>query len=66
MQIFDEYVSGQPLIRKHSDLDHRYMGRFNFVRWHHTSWSFPMGGARGQKLVYLKYKYDLSVLYEYT
>ena len=64
MQMFDEYVSGEPLIRKHSDLDYRYMG--NFVRWHHTSWSFPMGGAIGQKLVQFKYKYDLSVLHEYT
>ena len=41
MQIFDEHISGQPLIIKHSDLAHtrRYTGRF--VRWHHTSGSFP-------------------------
>ena len=66
MQIFDEHVSGQPHIRKHSDLDRRYMGIFNFVGWHHTSGSFSMGGARGQKLVHFKHKYDLSVLNEYT
>ena len=41
MQIFDDHVPGQPLIRKQSELDHtvRYMGRF--VRWHQTSGSFP-------------------------
>ena len=66
MQFFYEHVSGQPLIRKHSALDHRYMGSFNFVRWHHTSGSIAMGGARGQKLVHFKHKYDLSVLLEYT
>ena len=59
MQIFDEHVSGQPLIRKHSDLDHtrRYMGIF--VRWHHTSGSFPGGGSRGQSLIHFKHKYNL-------
>ena len=66
MQMFDEHVSGQPLIRKQLDLDHRYMGRFNFVRWHHTSRSFPMGGARGHNCVHFKHKYDVSVLHEYT
>ena len=76
MQIFYEHVSVQPLIRKHSDLDHirkhsdldhRNMGRFNFVWWHHTSGSFPVGGARGQKLVHFKhtsmiYRFCMSTL----
>ena len=59
MQSFDEHVSGQPLIRKHSDLDHtrRYMRRF--VRWHHRSGPFPGGGARGQSLIHFKHKYNL-------
>ena len=61
MQIFDEHVSEQPLIRKHSDFDHtrRYMGKFNFVLWHHTSDSFTGDGARGQNLVHFKHKYNL-------
>ena len=44
-KFFDDHISGHPLSRKHSDLD---LGRFNFVRWHHTSGSFPGGGARGR------------------
>ena len=63
MQNFDEHVSGQPLIRNHSDLDHRYMGRFNFVRCYHTLRSFSLGGARSQNLVHFNHKYDLSVLH---
>ena len=68
MQIFDEHVSGQPLIRKHSDFDHtrRNMGRFNFVLWNHTSRSFPGDGARGQSLVHFKRKYNLYFLHELT
>ena len=54
MQNFDEHVSGQPLIRKHSDSDQtcRYMERFNFVQSHHTSGSFPGDGASGQNSVH--------------
>ena len=61
MQILDEHVSGQPLIRKHSYFDHtlRFMGSFNFALWHHTSGSFPGDGARGQSLVQFKHKYNL-------
>ena len=66
MQFFDDHVSGQPLIRKRSDLSHRYMERFNFVRWHHIAGSFSGGGARGQNLVHFKLKYNQYVLHELT
>ena len=64
MQNFAEHVSGLPRIRKHSNLDHtcRYTERFNFVRWHRTSGSFPGDGARGQNLVH----FNLLVLHELT
>ena len=50
MQNFDEHLPGQPLIRKHSDLDHtrRYMGRFNFVLWHQGP--IPGMGLDGAKV----------------
>ena len=48
MQIFDDHVSGQPLMRKHSDLDLRYMERFKFVRWHQILGAFSGDGARGK------------------
>ena len=59
MQNLDEHVSGQPLIRKHSDFDHTRMYIGRFVRWHHTLGSFPGGEARGQSLIHFKHKYNL-------
>ena len=52
MQIFNDHVSGQPLMRKHSDLDHRYMEKFNFVLWHLILGTFSGDGARGQNYIY--------------
>ena len=43
----------QPLIRKHSYLDHRYPGGSAFIPWLLTPGSMPRGGARGQKLGHL-------------
>ena len=43
-------ISHQPLIRKHSYLDHRYPGRFAFIPWLLTPGSMSWGGARGQNL----------------
>ena len=46
-------ISHQPLIRKHSYLDHRYPGGSAFIPWRLTPGSMPRGGARGQKLGHL-------------
>ena len=43
----------QPLIRKHSYLDHRYPGWPAFIPWLLTSELMPRGGARGQNLGHL-------------
>ena len=42
-------ISHQPLIRKHSYLDHRYTGGSAFIAWLLTPGSMPRGGARDQK-----------------
>ena len=46
-------ISHQPLIRKHSYLDHRYPGASAFIPWLLTPGSMPRGGARGQNLGHL-------------
>ena len=46
-------ISQQPLIRKHSYLDHRYTGVLAFSPLLLTPGSMPQGGARGQKLGHL-------------
>ena len=43
-------ISLQPLIRKHSYLDHRYPGGLALISWLLTAVSMPRGGARGQNL----------------
>ena len=43
-------ISHQPLIRKHSYLDHRYPGGSAFIPWLLTPGSILKGEARGQKL----------------
>ena len=43
-------ISHQPLIRKHSYLDHRYPGGSAFSPWLLTPESMPQGGDRGQNL----------------
>ena len=43
-------ISDQPLIRKHSYLDHRYPWGSAFIPWLLTPGSMPRGGARGQNL----------------
>ena len=47
-------ISHQPLIRKHSYLDHRYPWGFAFIPWLLTPGSMSQGGARGKKLGHLK------------
>ena len=47
-------ISHEPLIRKHSYLDHRYPGGSAFIPWLLTPGSLPQGGARGQNLGHLK------------
>ena len=51
---FLEVMSWEPLIRKHSYLDHRYPVGLAFIPWHRIPGSMPGGGARGQNLVHLK------------
>ena len=46
-------ISHQPLIRKHSYLDHRYPGGSTFIPWLLTPGSMTRGGARGQNLGHL-------------
>ena len=46
-------ISHQPLIRKHSYLDHRYSGGSAFIPCLLTLGSMPQGGARGQNLGHL-------------
>ena len=43
-------ISHQPIIRKHSYLDHRYPGGSAFILWLLTPGSMPWGGAKGQNL----------------
>ena len=47
-------ISHQPLIRKHSYLDHRYPWGSAFIPWFLTPGSMPQGGARGQNLGHIK------------
>ena len=46
-------ISHQPLIRKHSYLDHRYPVGSAFIPWLLTPGSMPRVGARGQNLGHL-------------
>ena len=46
-------ISHQPLIRKHSYLDHRFPGGSAFIPWLLTPGSIPRGGARDQNLGHL-------------
>ena len=46
-------ISHEPLIRKHSYLDHRYPGGSAFIPWLLTPGSMPQCGARGQNLGHL-------------
>ena len=46
-------ISHQPLIRKHSYLDHMYAGGSAFILWLLIPGSMPQGGARGQNLGHL-------------
>ena len=46
-------ISQQPLIRKHSYLDHRYPGGSAFIPRLVAPGSMPQGGARCQKLGHL-------------
>ena len=57
-------ISHQPLIRKHSYLDHRYPGGSAFIPWLLTPGSAPQGGARGQNLGHLKKGVFLLFCYE--
>ena len=50
---FEWSISHQPLIRKHSYLDHRYSGGSVFIPWLLTPGSMPRGGAIGQNLGHL-------------
>ena len=43
-------ITHQPIIRKHSYLDHRYPGGLAFIPWLLTPGSMPGDGARGKKL----------------
>ena len=52
-QVFQKFVSWQPLIRKHSYLDYRYIGGPVFIPWFLTPGLMPLGGARGQNLGHL-------------
>ena len=42
-------ISHQPLIRKHSYLDHKYPGGSTFIPWLLTPGSMPRGGTRDKK-----------------
>ena len=46
-------IPHEPLIRKHSYLDHRYPGGSAFIPWLLTPGSMPQVGARGQNLGHL-------------
>ena len=46
-------ISHEPLIRKHSYLDHRYPRGLVFIPWLLTPRSMSQGGARGQNLGHL-------------
>ena len=52
-QVFQKFISRQPLIRKHSYLDHRYPGGLAFIPWFLAPGLMPLGGARGQNLGHL-------------
>ena len=59
-------ISQQPLIRKHSYLDHRYPGGLAFILWLLTSGSMPRAGAKGQNLGHLSQSvFLLSLLWKY-
>ena len=52
-QVFQKFISRQPLIRKLSYLDHRYPGGPAFIPYLLTPGLMPRGGARGQNLGHL-------------
>ena len=58
-------MSQQPLIRKHSYLDHRYPGGSAFIPWLVTPGSIPQGGARGQKQGHFKKCFSTFVLWKH-
>ena len=53
IQVFQKFISRQPLIRKHSYLDHSYPGGPALIPYILTPGLMPRGGARGQKLGHL-------------
>ena len=57
-------ISQQPLIRKHSYLDHRYPGGWAFSPWLLTPGSMPQGGARGQNLDTFKKCFSTFLLWK--
>ena len=58
MQVFHEFIPGQPLISYLSYLGHRYFGGLNLILWYLTPGSMPGGGARGQNLGHLIHLYS--------
>ena len=50
---FQKFISQQPLIRKHSYLDHRYPEGPAFIPWLLIPGTMPRGGAKGQNLGHL-------------
>ena len=53
IQVFQKFISRQPLIRKHLYLDHTYPGGPAFIPYLLTPGLMPRGGARGQNLGHL-------------
>ena len=53
VQVFQKFISRQPLIWKHSYLDHRYPGGSAFIPWLPTPGSVVWSGARGETLEHL-------------
>ena len=53
VEVFQTFISRQPLIRKHSYLDNRYPGGPAFMPWLLTPGSMVRDGARGQILEHL-------------
>ena len=50
LKVYQMGCISEPLIRKHSYLDHRYPGGSAFIPWLLTPGSMPQDGARGQNL----------------
>ena len=64
MQVFQKFISWQPLIRKLSYLDHRYTGGPACIPWLLTPWLMLRGWARGQNLRHLLKSVFLLFCYE--